>query len=81
MYFFAPLRHLDKAIPINMIRDLIFLSNQFKLHFWSILSNDWEPIAREQIKGLSPKNGLTTNQSLGMTNACLFKRLKDHSEK
>ena len=27
------------------------------------MSKDWEPIARKQIKGLSPESGLTTNKS------------------
>ena len=29
----------------------------------ALLSKDWEPIARKQIKGLSPESGLTTNKS------------------
>jgi len=29
----------------------------------ALLSKDWEPIARKQIKGLSSESGLTTNKS------------------
>ncbi len=32
------------------------------LYLLALLSKNWEPIARKQIKGLSPESGLTTNK-------------------
>ena len=43
----------------------------------ALLTQDWEPIARKQIKGLSPESGLTTNKSKrGMVE--LRRRRKGH---
>ena len=43
----------------------------------ALLNKDWEPVARKQIKGLSPESGLTTNKSKrGMVE--LRRRRKGH---